>query len=157
MILHFRLSTPNNCELKTIHTTRCDISLIKQKWSSGKVASQSTDLKKDATENFYNTSGDIFESNCSEQREKIITWADPIDSNGNYSVYTISSLQILWFNCYDSSGYEYSYSTRDDISIDILDNKHSIFILQSHGGDDSSSNGDSSVASFDNNGFESFN
>ena len=44
-ILCFNLSIPNNCELKTICTTRFNISLSKWEWMSGKVSTQITDLK----------------------------------------------------------------------------------------------------------------
>ena len=53
MILCFRLRTFKNYELKTIHTTKCDISLSKQEWSSGKVAAQITDLKTHTSNGSY--------------------------------------------------------------------------------------------------------
>ena len=83
----------------------------------------------DATENFYNRSGYIVQSNRFEQQKKTITWADKIDTNDNDSAYTMPSFQIPQSHDDDSSGNEYSYSTRDDVSIDSSNDEHSMPIL----------------------------
>ena len=101
----------------------------------------------DATDDFYDRRGNIVQSNCSEQQLKTITWADQICPSNNKSLYSIPTLQCPQSNDDDSSGDEYSYRTYGNASMSIL---------HSWPDDGSSSDGDSSVNSFQTNTIDNY-
>ena len=90
----------------------------------------------DAMDDLYNCSGDIVETNFSDQQQKTISWDENVYVCDDNSLYTMPSLQYLMFND-DSSG-DYSHSTND--------NDGSMLILSSNPDDDSSSDGSFSVS-----------
>ena len=84
----------------------------------------------DATGDFFNCSGDIVETNFSEQQKKTITWADKISISDNESLYTMPSLQCPQYDD-DSSKDEYSYSTEGNTSLFHSNDRSSMPILHS--------------------------
>ena len=93
----------------------------------------------DVTDEFYDCSGDIVETNFSDQRKKTISWDENVYVYNNDSLYTMPSLQYPMFDD-DSSG-DYSYSTDND--------DNSMPVLSSNPDDDSSSDGSISVTNID--------